>query len=71
MWWLWSIYLLNYVIIFKFYYHCNVETESEIPHYLTSSTDLPSTFTSSSGSIVTPTQPAIQGQWLYWDYIMW
>ena len=40
---------------YQFYYHFYVDSESKTSYNLTSTTHLPTAFSSSSGSIVTPT----------------
>ena len=44
---------------YEFYGHFYIDTESKSPYSLTSSTDLPSSSSSLSGSIVTPTPTPI------------
>ena len=48
---------------YQIYYHFNVDTESKTQYHLTSSTNLPASFSSSSkGFIVTPTPTVIEGK---------
>ena len=49
---------------YQFYYHFYMYIESKIPYPLTSSTHLPTSFSSSSGgSIITPTPNITQGKY--------
>ena len=57
-----SLYLLSYNK-YQFYYYFYVDTESKTPYILTSSINIPASFSSFSKEfIVTPTPTVIEGK---------